>query len=76
MDEYDDDASGTVENSESGRPNTCGLVVVEGPGATFEGSVIVVGSLMNYLYWSQFGSRPATALQLLRLPVSPFLLSP
>ena len=28
MDEYDDDASGTVENSESGR---------EGPGATFEG---------------------------------------
>jgi len=36
MDKYDDDASGTVENSESGRPNTCGLVVVEGPGATFE----------------------------------------
>ena len=34
-DEYDDDASGTVENSESGRPKRCGLV--DGPGARFAG---------------------------------------
>lgn len=35
MDEYDDDARGTVENSESGRSKRCGLV--DGPGARFEG---------------------------------------
>lgn len=74
-DEYDD-ASGTVEDSDPERPKRCVALWMDQVQRLWGCAVMAVGHSTMYLDRWWCGSLAVIALQLLRLPVSPFLPSP